>query len=263
MKKTLAYGVVITFALSLGYVYTCNEAVCGSVVSKCLLTQSCNCELSNCTCCKDCFNCLSYLFSECCSCVDKCPTNTDQTTKKPNLIESYVEDFYEPVPGLFQALTEKADDQNRWTSVTYPIDFEVTEYTPKKLVKVHFNRTLIDLTNINQVQSPILVTETSEQDVLPKTNILTLNCTVAFMSQCLSNAKCKSTCITMGASGYRWFHDACCECIGENCINYGINESRCKECPMDSTQEGISDDEEPDYPDDDEANETNVNDEND
>ncbi|XP_044758840.1 twisted gastrulation protein homolog 1-A-like isoform X2 [Coccinella septempunctata] len=243
MWKILAYSLGLTLAISLGYVYTCNEAVCGSVVSKCLLTQSCNCELTNCTCCKDCFNCLSYLFSECCSCVDKCPTNTDQTTKKPNLIESYVEDFLEPVPGLFQALTEKADDQNRWISVTYPIDFEVTEYTPKKLVKIHM--------------------KTNEQDVIPKTDILTLNCTVAFMSQCMSNAKCKSTCITMGASKYRWFHDACCECIGERCINYGINESRCKDCPMDNSQDEMTDDEEPDYPDDDEANETGANDEND
>lgn len=48
---------------------TCNEAVCGSVVSKCLLTQSCKCDLENCSCCKECFTCLSYLYSECCSCV--------------------------------------------------------------------------------------------------------------------------------------------------------------------------------------------------
>ena len=30
---------------------------------------------------------------------------------------------------------------------------------------------------------------------------------------------------------YRWFHDGCCECVGNTCINYGINESRCLECP--------------------------------
>lgn len=49
----------------------CNEAVCGSVVSKCLLTQKCKCDLKNCTCCKECAQCLSYLYSECCSCVGK------------------------------------------------------------------------------------------------------------------------------------------------------------------------------------------------
>lgn len=47
----------------------CNEAICASVVSKCMLTQSCKCDLTHCSCCKDCYNCLSYLYSECCSCV--------------------------------------------------------------------------------------------------------------------------------------------------------------------------------------------------
>lgn len=59
-----------------------------------------------------------------------------------------------------------------------------------------------------------------------KPNFITLNCTVAFMSQCLSWIKCKEQCQSMGANSYRWFHDGCCECVGEHCINYGINESR-------------------------------------
>jgi len=49
----------------------CNEAVCASVVSKCQLTQSCKCDLKNCSCCHECFTCLSYLYDECCSCVGK------------------------------------------------------------------------------------------------------------------------------------------------------------------------------------------------
>lgn len=61
--------------------------------------------------------------------------------------------------------------------------------------------------------------------------IVTYNCTVAFMSQCLSWNKCKANCRSMGASSYRWFHDGCCECIGSTCLNYGVNESRCMACP--------------------------------
>lgn len=49
----------------------CNEAVCASVVSKCMLTQSCKCDLSNCSCCFECSQCLSVLYTECCSCVGK------------------------------------------------------------------------------------------------------------------------------------------------------------------------------------------------
>lgn len=41
-----------------------------------------------------------------------------------------------------------------------------------------------------------------------------VNCTVAYMSQCMSWNKCKNACMSMGASSYRWFHDGCCECVG-------------------------------------------------
>lgn len=59
---------------------------------------------------------------------------------------------------------------------------------------------------------------------------MTLNCTVAFMAQCNSWNKCRASCQSMGATSYRWFHDGCCECVGSTCLNYGINESRCKLC---------------------------------
>lgn len=77
--------------------------------------------------------------------------------------------------------------------------------------------------------------ESLEQTIDP------INCTVAFMSSCMSWEKCKSNCRSMGSASYRWFHDGCCECIGETCINYGINESRCLKCPM------VDDEEEFDY----------------
>lgn len=213
MDKRLLYFGGSTILASLfffGYVNSCNEAVCGSVVSKCLLTQSCNCDFKNCTCCKDCYNCLGFLYSECCSCVDMCP-NIDTENDKRML--SYVEDFEEAVPGLFLVLADQEDGaQGRWISKTFPVDFDISQYNPKKKIKIHM--------------------QTNEQEIIPKKDVLTLNCTVLFMSECMSNDKCKKICKSMGASGYRWFHDACCECIGEHCINYGINESRCKNCPI-------------------------------
>lgn len=38
---------------------------------------------------------------------------------------------------------------------------------------------------------------------MKREDILTLNCTVVFMTQCLSSNKCKQNCESMGASGYR------------------------------------------------------------
>ncbi len=65
-------GVVLMCAVMCSL--ACNEAVCASLVSKCLLLKSCECNMmdkDNCTCCKDCHRCLNKLYTECCSCVGK------------------------------------------------------------------------------------------------------------------------------------------------------------------------------------------------
>ena len=76
--------------------------------------------------------------------------------------------------------------------------------------------------------------------------MVTVNCTVAYLRQCMAERKCEMSCQSMGAASYRWFQDGCCECVGHNCINYGINESRCAECSYedeDDVPEEISDEE--------------------
>merc|ERR1711973_71744 len=206
-------------------VTACNEAVCASIVSKCMLLQSCKCQLQpDCTCCKKCFECLDYLYSECCSCVDMCP--------KPNVTihelsrKSHVEDLDENSPTLFQALTDQDDSQGRWSVFTFPIDIDMSAFMPinKKVVV------------------PVVAEDLNT--VIEVDNKVTVNCSVAYMAQCMSWNKCKASCNSMGATSYRWFHDGCCECVGNQCINYGINQSRCIECPlMDDIDEEITDEE--------------------
>lgn len=65
------YYLVIASVTLIKLSESCNELVCASVVTKCMLTQSCNCDLATCHCCKECSSCLSYLYTECCSCVGK------------------------------------------------------------------------------------------------------------------------------------------------------------------------------------------------
>ena len=44
---------LVSLAVLVPPVTSCNEAVCASIVSKCMLLQSCKCELHpDCTCCK-------------------------------------------------------------------------------------------------------------------------------------------------------------------------------------------------------------------
>jgi len=69
------------------------------------------------------------------------------------------------------------------------------------------------------------------------------NCTVAYMSSCMSFARCRDSCQSMGAARYRWFHsDGCCECIGTTCLDYGKGESLCLNCPV-QQEEDVGDEE--------------------
>lgn len=144
-----------------------------------------------------------------------CPKRNGSDTKLSS--KSHVENLPEPVPHLFETLTEENDTLSRWTVYTRPVQVSfVTESgtAPKEITfgpgtKVTFKEDGLD----------------QEEDVQ-------INCTVAYMSDCIPFNKCKSSCTSMGASAYRWFHDGCCECVGPNCINYGIEESKCLLCPL-------------------------------
>lgn len=84
---------------------SCNESVCGSVVSKCLLNRSCECELpGKCTSLKMCKKCLDKHYTECCPCVDMCPTESVRNTT-----ESEVAEFHGNA-AIFDALARMPDN---------------------------------------------------------------------------------------------------------------------------------------------------------
>lgn len=207
MKKWLLTWVTPTLVLVVILAWSakaCNEAMCGSIVSKCSLLKSCECEMNTeteCTCCDRCKKCLGYLYSECCSCVGMCP--------KPNVSdlahESFVFDFDNPPTSLWDAVTGSPSDE-RWDMFTYPVDLH-----PAEVIRT-------------RPPNPNLVHQ--ETMVVDKADKVTVNCTVAFLSECMSKTKCKKYCPTMGATSARWFADGCCECVGHNCRDYGVNEAR-------------------------------------
>ncbi len=59
----------------------------------------------------------------------------------------------------------------------------------------------------------------------------TLNCTVAYIAECMSLSKCLDTCRGVGASGYRFFPDGCCQCFGSTCKDNGVDKTQCSKCP--------------------------------
>ncbi|KAH8291623.1 hypothetical protein KR018_007411 [Drosophila ironensis] len=184
----------------------CNEVVCGSVVSKCLITQSCQCKLNECHCCQDCLNCLGELYTECCGCLDMCPKHQDLL---PSLTPRSEIGDLEGLPELFDTLTSEEDDQ--WFTIQFPM---------RPGFKQRLQGGLAPASAMPESKS-VSVSVSGGTTV----------CTVIYVSSCIRANKCRLQCESMGASSYRWFHNGCCECVGEHCPRYGINESRCRACP--------------------------------
>lgn len=219
---------LLVVVCTLGVSMACNEAICASIVSKCMLTQSCKCDKLNITCSRDCFYCLGYLYTECCSCVEMCPRSNETISLSH---KSNIEDLPDPTHGLFVALTEEADRSLRWRSYTFPV--RVALYSPVHDRDIQFKA----------VMSSSNGSQSGEEEV-----DIQVNCTVAFMSQCMSLNKCRESCLSMGASSYRWFHDGCCQCVGSMCLNYGINESRCLQCPYSKELSELDEDHDEELP---------------
>nr|XP_018904101.1 PREDICTED: protein twisted gastrulation-like [Bemisia tabaci]XP_018904102.1 PREDICTED: protein twisted gastrulation-like [Bemisia tabaci] len=196
--------------LSIGFVKCCQEELCASVVSKCILLKSCECDMKEIACRKECISCLGDYHGECCSCVGMCSSDEAEDS-----LPSNVGELAESVPSLFEALTVDEDPLHRWHTFSFPVFYDVT-----------FSG--------SQLDDKVKYISDSEEEEKSKIEggLITQNCTVVFKSQCMSWHKCRVSCQSMGAASYRWFHDGCCECIGENCPNYGINENRCESCPI-------------------------------
>ncbi|KAL7643293.1 UNVERIFIED_CONTAM: hypothetical protein RMT77_006585 [Armadillidium vulgare] len=188
----------------------CNEVFCASVVSKCMLTQACKCNISRdkekCTCCVDCAKCLGRYYQRCCSCLEMC--DSEVLELDPN--DSQVGDFSDPFKELFTAVTSEGEPLLDGLVFTYPADLAIDE-----LAKKHHKSKYLK--------------EAYKNDAMPLPR-MGVNCTVAFMKQCHSASKCREQCKSIGSGSYRFFFNGCCECVGPTCLNYGIAESKCPLC---------------------------------
>uniref|UniRef100_A0ABI7W9Y9 Twisted gastrulation BMP signaling modulator 1 n=1 Tax=Felis catus TaxID=9685 RepID=A0ABI7W9Y9_FELCA len=170
----------------------------------------------NCSCCKECMLCLGTLWDECCDCVGMCnPRNYSDT---PPTSKSTVEELHEPIPSLFRALTE-GDTQLNWNIVSFPVAEELS----------HHENLVSFLETVNQPHHQN-VSVPSNNVHAPYSSDKEHMCTVVYFDDCMSIHQCKISCESMGASKYRWFHNACCECIGPECIDYGSKTVKCMNC---------------------------------
>lgn len=151
-----------------------------------------------------------FLFSS-----EICPKS--DSTESTLSSQSHVDSLPEPDRNLFETLTEENDTLSRWTVYTRPVQVSFITGTGTQSTDITFGPgTKVSF----------------KGDGLDREEDVQINCTVAYMSDCMPYNKCKSSCTSMGATAYRWFHDGCCECVGPNCINYGIDKSSCLHCPI-------------------------------
>ncbi|XP_078607342.1 twisted gastrulation protein homolog 1-A-like [Branchiostoma floridae x Branchiostoma japonicum] len=229
----LLLGIAVVFLGSVCWeVWCCNEALCAPDVSRCLLLETCNCKPTedNCTCCQDCFKCLHRLWDECCDCVAMCKKNH---TRAAASSKSSISDLTDPIPSLFKALTDPSQDTHlKWTIMRIPADGDTPAISAH-----HFFHVKEKLQQGEDVllEDQLIDKSLPDLPVLspPHHNSTQDLCTVVFFDDCMSDDKCKMSCESMGASRYRWFHNGCCQCIGPDCKNYGLNKVKCSNCMSD------------------------------
>lgn len=215
-------ALLLTLLSGLSPTLGCNKALCASDVSKCLIQELCQCRPSdgNCSCCKECMLCLGTLWEECCDCVGMC--NPKNYSDSPATSKSTVEELQRPIPSLFRALTE-GDTPINMRVWSFPVADELSHH--ENLVS--FLETLdsqqhqnVSLPG-NSVHGNGLHADHDGQESM---------CTVVYFDDCVSIRQCKQYCESMGGSKYRWFHNACCQCIGPECLDYGSKVVKCINC---------------------------------
>lgn len=189
-----------------------------------------------------------------------CP---DRSTDTGMMRSSTVDVLMDPIPELFEVLTEEEDPMLRWTTYTYPAHLDLLYFKPQDAelefgledtysaatgeIFVSFICSFLpELLYFHHISE-----ETNEADhpvrhnkhrLLSELSSAGMNCTVAYMSQCVSLKRCRDSCGSMGASRYRWFHQyGCCECIGSTCLDYGKGEPLCLKCPLPDNEEEYED----------------------
>uniref|UniRef100_A0A8D2JGU3 Uncharacterized protein n=1 Tax=Varanus komodoensis TaxID=61221 RepID=A0A8D2JGU3_VARKO len=186
----------------------CNKALCASDVSKCLLQEVCQCEANRagCPCCRECAFCLGSLWESCCGCVGLCDERLPSASRPAE--RSSMHDLTAPVPSLFRALMAISDNDPPmgWSVLTLPVGEELRQ---------------------NHAETGHLFGTTTS---LPGLNATAPPCQSIFFNECLSMSQCRAVCQSVGAWRYRWFHNACCQCLGPDCLGYGGPHAHCSSC---------------------------------
>lgn len=196
----------LTFLLMAKLTFSCNQMLCASIVSKCMLTQSCKCEMKNCTCCHDCYQCLSWLWQECCSCVgefaflrtDNCaisnlrnfskiyvPNQATQRTRcQSNRITRSSKAFQDYSTHSLKIQTTTSGPSSHSQSIT-------THHFTDRIQKIHNFICVSWAKRFQRFHLNLSLPESSDIDLQSVKDLqtVTVNCSVTYMSPCMSMIK--------------------------------------------------------------------------
>ncbi|CAK6965587.1 twisted gastrulation protein homolog 1-A [Scomber scombrus] len=142
--------------------------------------------------------------------------NPKNYSDSPATSKSTVEELHRPIPSLFRALTE-GDAPINMMVVSFPVAEELSHH--ENLVS--FLESLDPQPqNVSVPGNSIHASYDTQENM----------CTVVYFDDCVSIRQCKLYCESMGGSKYRWFHNACCQCIGPECVDYGSKAVKCMNC---------------------------------
>ena len=98
--------------------------------------------------------------------------------------------------------------------------------------KVHsYDQHLQSQTQSSQSSYIILPSSNSSKPSSSSQVEFDVNCTIIYLAKCMSMHNCRINCGMMGASTFRWFHNACCQCIGPcELYPYGNDRAMCRQC---------------------------------
>lgn len=212
---------------------TCDKTLCASIVSYCLIQESCSCDTSrNCSCCHECAICLSSKFEACSDCVGIREKSSYSNVAANSHIEqsSEFEDLEEPSPELFSKWTDQHLPSVHYSIYRYPNVEKLTSNIHHHHHQHHKHEEGNGLPNVRRrFTSQDYELALRKVDHRESSNMI---CTAAYFDRCMDQNECREGCRSMGANMFGWFQSGCCGCFGSACSlsNYDTFRPKCRKC---------------------------------
>ena len=223
----------------------CDEYLCGAIISKCIFSKKCACNIENDTngvsmnenkCYKNCEKCLGSKLETCCECLGDgfCKQFPEKQNENQNSELIQFDLSTKKDPYLFKLLFENSalDIERRDTEDSGRSESVVQTKTKERLLfdaEIETFSTDLELENMPMIDE---VDDENDKIYSHKDNVpsdkYTSTCTIAHVPCITNQNKCENLCFLIGSLSARYFPKInCCQCIGPNCLGYGSIYNKC------------------------------------